>query len=78
MNFNVYIDAETGRRLDRLAKARRISRNALIREAVARLLDRGTDAGWPKAVLDFEGLPGPSAFEDARRRLRPPKLDPLA
>jgi len=78
MNFNVYIDAETGRRLDRLAKARRTSRNALIREAVAQLLDRKTDASWPKAVLDFKGLLDASSFEDARGRLRPPQLDPLA
>jgi hypothetical protein len=78
MNFNVYIDKETVRRLERLAKARRTSRNALIREAVEQLLDRAPDAGWPRAVLDFEGFAGAVVFETSRKKLRPPRRDPLA
>jgi hypothetical protein len=78
MNFNVYIDKRTGVRLERLAATRRTSRNALIREAVTRLLERQTKAGWPSAVLDFQGCPTVSPFEVARRRLRAPRKDPLA
>ena len=77
MNFNVYLDKQTVDRLNRLAKARGVKRNALIREAVEHLLARETRAGWPAAVLEHRGVPGP-AFESGRRKLRPPRRDPLA
>ena len=77
MNFNVYIDKPTGERLARLAKARRTSRNALIREAIANLLVRDGHAGWPKAVLDFQGMPAVRSFEDSRQALKAPSEDPL-
>lgn len=78
MNFNVYIDKQTGNRLERLARTRRTSRNALIREAVAHLLDHGAKVAWPPEVLGFEGIPALRPFEAARRRLRAPREDPLA
>lgn len=78
MNFNVYIDKRTGERLARLAKSRRTSRNALVREALARLLNRETVAEWPREVLDFEGMPGARPFEKTRGKLRAPRKDPLA
>ena len=78
VNFNVYIDEETGKRLERLARRRRTSRNALIREAVAQLLDRSADTGWPKVVLEFAGVRGVPRFEGSRKHLRAPKRDPLA
>ena len=78
MNFNVYIDKQTGERLQRLAKTRRTSRNALVREALARLLERNSQAGWPGAVIDFAGVVGAGPFEDARRLLEAPAPDPLA
>jgi hypothetical protein len=78
MNFNVYVDKETGERLARLARRRRTSRNALIREALARLLEREQDGGWPPEVIAFEGVRGAVPFERARRRLGAPARDPLA
>jgi len=78
MNFNVYIDKRTGEQLARLAKARRTSRNALIREALAHLLNRGTAAGWPDVVLAFMGIASTPRFEDHRRKLTAPSEDPLA
>lgn len=78
MNFNVYIDKHTGERLERLAKTKRTSRNALIREALAYLLERGAKAQWPPEVLGFQGIPETPAFEGVRRRLRAPREDPLA
>jgi len=78
MNFNVYIDKQTVGRLEQLAKVRRTSRNALIREAVEQLLDRAADAGWPKAVLDFEGVAEAVPFEGSRAKVRAPSRDPLA
>lgn len=78
MNFNVYIDKETGDRLGRLAKTRRTSRNALIREALAHLLESGSKTGWPPEVLGFQGISTVRPFEAARRKLRAPLKDPLA
>jgi metal-responsive CopG/Arc/MetJ family transcriptional regulator len=78
LNFNVYIDKQTGDRLDRLAKARRTSRNALIREALGHFVKRGAKAQWPQAVLDFSGIPEARPFEHARRTLRAPRKDPFA
>ena len=78
MNFNVYIDKHTGERLQRLAQRRRTSRNALVREALARLLERNSQAGWPDAVIGFSGVSGARPFEDARRMLEEPASDPLA
>lgn len=78
MNFNVYIDKQTGERLDRLAQARRMSRNALIREALAHFVKRGAKAQWPQEVLDFRGIPEARPFEHARRTLRAPRKDPFA
>lgn len=78
MNFNVYVDKPTGERLNRLARARRTSRNALVREALTRLLDPGHRAGWPAVVLEFQGVGSAPPFEDVRRKLRSPRPDPLA
>ena len=78
MNFNVYIDKETGKRLDRLAKARRTSRNALVREALGHLVKHGSSGQWPQEVLDFRGVPNARRFEEARSRLAAPRKDPLA
>lgn len=78
MNFNVYLDAKSIARLERLAKARRKARNALIREAVEQLLTRDSSAGWPEEVLDFKGVPGSPRFESSRGKLVAPHRDPLA
>lgn len=78
MNFNVHIDKQTGDRLERLAKARGTSRNALIREALARLLDRRVKPEWPPEVMAFQGVPGARRFEGARRKLGAPREDALA
>lgn len=77
MNFNVYLDEPTVERLNALARKRGTTRNALIREAVAHLLDRGAEAAWPDVVQAHEGIPQSPSFEAARRRLRPPRKDPL-
>lgn len=78
MNFNVYVDQRTGERLNRLARARRTSRNALVREALAQLLEPGHKAAWPAEVLEFQGIKNAPPFEHARRKLLSPRSDPLA
>lgn len=77
MNFNVYVDKQTVVRLNRMAKTRRKSRNALVRQALANLLERDAKPDWPQAVLDFEGLPDTPCFESARKYLGAPIADPL-
>lgn len=77
VNFNVYLDDATVERLSSLARKRGTTRNALIREAVGHLLDQQPGAGWPEAVVAFEGDPGAAPFESGRKGLRPPRKDPL-
>jgi len=78
MNFNVYVDKLTTARLERLAKTRRVSRNALVREALARLLDQDIRSDWPDTVFEFNGISDMPPFEDARRGLKGPHGDPFA
>jgi Ribbon-helix-helix protein, copG family len=66
MNFNVYIDKRTGEKLEHLAKRRGASRNRLVREALAHLLDREKVTGWPEAVLGFTGVEKFEPFEKRR------------
>ena len=77
MNFNIYLDEPTVDRLNRLARTRKTTRNALIREAVGRLLEREDVAGWPALVLAHEGEPDAPPFESSRRSLRAPRRNPL-
>jgi len=77
MNFNVYLDEATVNRLNALARESGATRNALIRQAVAHLLDDAAPAGWPSSVMAWEGDPSVPPFEGARVSLRPPKADPL-
>lgn len=78
MNFNVYIDKHIGEQLERLAKDRGTSRNALIREALARFIERGSLREWPDVVREFRGVKDAPRFENGRDALRPPPADPLA
>lgn len=78
MNFNVYVDKQTGERLARLAKSRRTSRNALVRKALADLVEHGEGKKWPPEVLEFQGVRNVQAFETRRRKLGAPSTDPFA
>jgi predicted transcriptional regulator len=77
VNFNVYIDKHIGEQLEQLAKDRGTTRNALIREALARFLERRAQREWPKVVREFKGLKDAPRFENGRDALRPPAADPL-
>lgn len=78
MNFNIYLDETTGKRLTRAATRARKSRNAVIREAVRSWLERVDTPAWPDVVMRYEGADAGEAFESYRSRLRPPPSDPLA
>lgn len=79
MNFNIYLDDALAQALQRLAKRRKVSRNALIRKAVEDLVTRETHSrNWSSAVLEWQGAPEFEPFESHRSRLRAPSEDPLA
>jgi Ribbon-helix-helix protein, copG family len=78
MNFNIYLDDETGEQLGQLAKKVGESRNALIRQAVTEWLNRHDQPTWPTEVLNFEGDPSLRSFELWREELKKPQADPLA
>jgi predicted transcriptional regulator len=78
MNFNIYLNSELGAALKRLAKRRKLTRNALIRKAVEELLEKETHSQvWSEAVLQWQGDPQFSPFESHRTKLAKPLQDPL-
>ncbi len=78
MNFNVYLDDETGQKLAHAAEQEGETRNALIRQAVSEWLNRHGKPQWPDEVLAFKGMADMPLFEASRDRLKPPPADPLA
>lgn len=78
MNFNIYLDDETGQQLNKVAEKAGESRNALVRQAVSEWLKRHGKPQWPEEVLAFKGMADMPPFEASRDRLRLPVVDPLA
>ena len=78
MNFNIYLDDQTGQQLTQAAKQSGESRNALVRQAVSEWLRRQTTPQWPDEVLAFKGTADMPLFEASRDRLTPPAIDPFA
>lgn len=78
MNFNVYLDDETGQQLNEAARKAGESRNALVRQAVSAWLKGNGKPHWPEEVLAFKGMADVVPFESSRGRLKPPLADPLA
>lgn len=78
MNFNIYLDDETGQQLKQAAEQLHESKNAVIRQAVRDWLSRQGKPQWPDEVLAFKGMADMPLFEASRERLKPPADDPLA
>jgi predicted transcriptional regulator len=78
MNFNIYLDDETGLQLNRAAKKTGESRNALVRQAVSEWLKRRSKPQWPDELLAFKGMADTPQFEAGRDHLKSPAADPLA
>lgn len=78
MNFNVYVDDETGAQLNDAAQKAGESRNAIIRRAVSEWLKRRGLSQWPDEVRSFTGVADMTPFEASRDELKPPAGDPLA
>jgi predicted transcriptional regulator len=78
MNFNIYLDSKIGAALERLAKRRKLTRNALIRKAVEELLEKETHSQeWSEAVLQWQGDGHFAPFESHRAKLAEPVEDPF-
>ncbi|MCK0506486.1 ribbon-helix-helix protein, CopG family [Aromatoleum anaerobium] len=78
MNFNIYLDDQTGRQLVAAAERTGETKNALIRKAVSEWLARHGTPQWPDEVLGFEGVADMPPLEAGRSTLKPPLTDPLA
>jgi predicted transcriptional regulator len=78
MNFNIYLDDETGQQLNHVAKQVGENRNALVRRAVSAWLNQHGKPQWPDEVLTFRGMADMPPFEAGRDSIKPPVTDPLA
>ena len=57
MNFSIYINDELGKKLQEIAEREHISRNNLINEAIARLIEEREASTWGEEVLNWSGCP---------------------
>lgn len=78
MNFNIYLDDETGQQLSHAAEQAGENRNALIRRAVSEWLARNGKPQWPDEVISLQGMADMPRFEASRNKLKLPADDPLA
>jgi len=77
MNFNLYLDDQTARELDRTARKLGETRSGLIRKALREWLDKKTlgSPGWPSLILEWQGVSDMPPFESYRGELLPPRED---
>src|SRR5947207_2030961 len=77
VNFNLYLDDQTAKELDRAAKKLGETRSGLIRKALREWLDEKTlgSPGWPSLILEWQGVPDAPPFESYRGELLPPRED---
>jgi hypothetical protein len=75
VNFNLYLDDQTAKELDRTAKKLGETRSGLIRKALREWLDKKTlgNPGWPSLILEWQGVPDMPPFESYRGELLPPR-----
>ena len=64
MNFSIYLNDELGKKLQEIAKKEQVSRNNLINEAIARLIEEREASTWNEEVLNWSGC---SEFEISSR-----------
>lgn len=77
MNFNVYVNKNTGDRVAKMAKTLHRSRNSIVNEALEEWLNKHTPSRWPKGFFDFDSVEDVPDFKALRRDLNPIKEDPL-
>jgi antitoxin (DNA-binding transcriptional repressor) of toxin-antitoxin stability system len=69
MNFNVYLNKNTGEKVTELAKSLHRSRNSIINEALEEWLGKHTNRAWPENFFDFELITDAPDFESYRKHL---------
>ena len=57
MNFSIYLNDELGKKLQEIAEREHISRNNLINEAIARLIEEREASSWGEEILNWSGCP---------------------
>ena len=57
MNFSIYLNDELGKKLQEIAEREHISRNNLINEAIARLIEEREASSWSEEVSNWSGCP---------------------
>jgi predicted transcriptional regulator len=77
MNFNVYLDDDTAKRLQEATELSNESRNAIIRKAITFWLNYSNKNRWADDILAFQGIEDFPAFESNRDDLTLPKDDPF-
>lgn len=78
MNFNIYVNKNTGARVTKMAKTLHRSRNSIVNEALEEWLNTHTPSKWPTDFFDFEPVEDVPNFKELREDLKPIKEDPLA
>lgn len=77
MNFNLCLDDQTAKKLDRTAEKLGETRSGLIRKVPREWLDKRTlgSPGWPSLILEWQGVPDMPPFESNRDESLPPRED---
>lgn len=57
MNFSIYLNDDLGKKLQAIAEREQVSRNNLINEAIARLVEEREASTWGEEVLNWSGCP---------------------
>ncbi len=79
MNFNVYLNKDTGEKVTLLAKSLHRSRNSIVNEALEEWLNNHTKTSWPKDFFDFSPLEEELDFKALRNDFKDNIAeDPLA
>jgi predicted transcriptional regulator len=78
MDLTVHLDHETDRQLQARARELGETPDTLVATAVREWLARFRHPRWPDAVRDYEGLPDMPPFEEGRKAMPSPPIDPLA
>ncbi|MBI4209136.1 MAG: CopG family transcriptional regulator [Deltaproteobacteria bacterium] len=79
MNFSIHIDDNTVKELVRLVRDTGKSRNALINEAIRKLVEAQKRKEWPSEVLELFGAEKDlEPFESHRNELKSVSEDPFA
>jgi hypothetical protein len=76
MNFNIYLNKDTGKKVKRAAEKLHRSRNSIINEALEEWLSKHSPISWPKNFFDFEPVDCPD-FKNFRKDFTEIREDPF-